>query len=151
MLVLLEMGDWTPCEKNGKVLERILVALSGSTRGTDITGWYRNNAVLGVIFTEFAFNADHLNTIPSILVTRVVDTLRKNLSEEQFDQACISFHVFPEEWNHDIHETPTDPEAPVYSPLKPKPNLRSGGATAVPEHDDLADLAKTLPVSRRLL
>jgi hypothetical protein len=26
-------------------------------------------------------------------------------------QVCISLHLFPEEWNHDIPQTPTGPDA----------------------------------------
>lgn len=121
LLLLLDMGECIPCEKNGKVLEKILVVLSGSTRDTDVTGWYKNNSVLGVMFTEVG--SKDPNTLLSTLTTRVGDTLRKNLSDQQFDQACISFHSFPEELNHDIL---ANPDAPIYFPLKPKPNLRSG-------------------------
>jgi hypothetical protein len=144
LLMLLDMGDSIPCEKNGKVLEKLLVVLSRSTRGSDITGWYRNNSVLGVMFTEFEFVDP--DTIPSTLARRVADTLRKNLSEEQFDQTCISFHLFPEEWN----PRQPDPDAPVYAPLRPKPRLRSGGAMAIPETDD-ADLSTTTFFQRMLV
>ena len=40
MLLLLDMGDSVPSEKNGKILAKILAALSASTRDTDVTGWY---------------------------------------------------------------------------------------------------------------
>jgi len=137
LLMLLDMGDTTPCAKNGKVLEKILLALSGSTRGSDVAGWYSNDSVLGVMFTEFA-SADP-NTLLTTLMTRVISTLRNGLSEQQFNQACISFHLFPEEWN----PRQPDPDAPGYAPLRPKPRLRSGGAMAIPEADDDADLSTT--------
>jgi hypothetical protein len=132
LLMLFDMGDSIPSEKNRKLLENILAALSGSIRDTDVTGWYKNDSVLGVICTEFGFD----DTILSTMTTRLSETLRKNLSEQQFSQTCISFHLFPEEWNLDIPQGPTDPDAPVCAPRKPKPHLRSGAATAVPEPDD---------------
>jgi hypothetical protein len=134
LLMLLDMGDRTLSEKHGSLLEKIHAALSGSTRDTDVTGWYKNNSILGVICTGFGL--DDRNTILNTMLIRLSETLRKNLSEQQFSQICISFHLFPEEWNHDVPQRPTDPDAPVYAPRKPKPHLRSGAATAVPEPDD---------------
>lgn len=145
LLMLLDMGDTTPCAKNGKVLEKILVALSASTRGSDVAGWYSNDSVLGVMFTEFA-SVDP-NSLLTTLTTRVIGTLRKGLSEQQFNQTCISFHSFPEEWN----PRQPDPDAPVYAPLRPKPRLRSGGAMAIPETDDVADLSTTTFFQRTLV
>jgi hypothetical protein len=154
LLMLFDMGDSIPSEKNRKLLENILAALSDSIRDTDVTGWYKNDSVLGVICTEFGFDeylidsnatraasvrrlrAMRRDTILSTMMTRLSETLRRNLSEQLFSQTCISFHLFPEEWNLDIPQRPTDPDAPVYAPRKPKPHLRSGSATAVPEPDD---------------
>jgi hypothetical protein len=90
LLMLLDMGDRIPSEKNRKLLENTLVALSDSIRDTDVTGWYKNDSVLGVIFTKFGF--DVRDTILSTMMTRLSETLRKNLSEQQFSQTCISFH-----------------------------------------------------------
>jgi hypothetical protein len=139
LLMILDTGDSIPSDKNRKLLEKILAALSGSTRDTDVTGWYKNDSVLGVICTEFGF--DDRNTILSTMLTRVSETLRKNLSQQQFNQTCISFHLFPEEWNQDTPQRPTDPDAPVYAHRKPKPHLRSGGAMAVPEPDDAQEVS----------
>ena len=134
LLMLLDTGDSIPSDKNRKLLEKMLAALSSSTRDTDVTGWYKNDSVLGVICTGFGF--DDRNTILSTMLTRVSEALSKNLSQRQFNQTCISFHLFPEEWNQDTTQRPTDPDAPVYAHRKPKPHLRSGGAMAVPEPDD---------------
>jgi exopolysaccharide biosynthesis polyprenyl glycosylphosphotransferase len=98
LLMLLDMGNRLQSDKNGKALDKILSLLSLSTRETDVTGWYENNSVVGVLFTEFG--ADDRNTILSTMMTRVSETLRNNLSAEQFDQISMSFHVFPDESNH---------------------------------------------------
>jgi hypothetical protein len=139
LLMLLDTDDSIPSDKNRKLLEKMLAALSGSTRDTDVTGWYKNDSVLGVICTEFGF--DDRNTILSTMLTRVSEALSKNLSQRQFNQTCISFHLFPEEWNQDTPQRPTDPDAPVYAHRKPKPHLRSGGAMAVPEPDDAQEVS----------
>ena len=62
---------------------------------------------MGVLFTEFGVG--DRNTILTTMMTRVSETLRDNLSLQQFNQISISFHLFPEEWNHDIPQRPSNP------------------------------------------
>jgi lipopolysaccharide/colanic/teichoic acid biosynthesis glycosyltransferase len=107
LLMLLDMGDGLQSDTHEKALDKILSALALSTRETDVTGWYKSNVVVGVMFTEFG--ADDRNTILTTLMTRVSETLRTNLSSQHFDQISISFHLFPEEWNYDIPERPSNP------------------------------------------
>ena len=107
LLVLVDIGNGLQPDKNGKALDPILSALSLSTRETDVTGWYENNSVVGVLFTEFGVG--DRNTILTTMMTRVSETLRDNLSLQQFNQVSISFHLFPEEWNHDIPQRPSNP------------------------------------------
>jgi len=106
MLLLLDMGDDLPSEKNGKILGRILSALSASTRDTDVTGWYSDNCVVGVMFTEIS-HGEGAST-PSTIITRVTQTLQKNLSLEQFNKVTLSFHVFPEGWDEEAEQGPTN-------------------------------------------
>ena len=84
MLLLLDMGDRLPSEKNGKILGKILTALAGSTRDTDVTGWYADHCVVGVMFTEIATGDS--SSVPTTIIARVTETLRKNLTLEQFNQ-----------------------------------------------------------------
>jgi lipopolysaccharide/colanic/teichoic acid biosynthesis glycosyltransferase len=107
LLMLLDMGNGLQFDKNGKAFEKILSALSLSTRETDVTGWYKTNSIVGVMFTELGVDDPH-STL-SIMMTRVSETLRSNLSAQQFNQISISFHLFPEEWNHDIPRRPSNP------------------------------------------
>ncbi len=119
MLLLLDMGDRLPSEKNGKTLSKILAALSGSTRDTDVTGWYANNCVVGVMFTEIATGDS--NSVPSTIIARVTETLRKNLTLEQFNRVSLSFHVFPEDWDNDA-QTPSNPT--LYPDLSQREDAR---------------------------
>lgn len=107
VLMLLDMGDRPPSEKNGKALEKIISALSVTTRETDVTGWYTNDSSVGVMFTEIGFD-DRAATL-STMITRVSDTLRSNLTFEQFNQVSISFHVFPEDWDQQATKRPSNP------------------------------------------
>ena len=95
LLMLLDMENGLQSNESGKARDKIIPALSLSTRETDVTGWYKNNAVVGVMFTEIG--TDDRSTILSTIMTRVSENLRKSLSTQQFDQINISFRLFPEE------------------------------------------------------
>lgn len=95
LLMLIEMEQQFPLEKNGKALATILSALSAATRETDVTGWYKDESVVGVLFTEITFE-DGASIVTTVM-TRVSETLRDRLSSRQFNQASVSFHLFPEE------------------------------------------------------
>jgi lipopolysaccharide/colanic/teichoic acid biosynthesis glycosyltransferase len=120
LLMLLDMGNGLRSDKNGKALDTVLSALSLSTRETDVTGWYKDNSVVGVMFTEFG--AEDRNSILSTMMTRVSETLRNNLSSHQFGLISISFHLFPEEWNHDIPQRPSNPT--LYPDLASRDNAK---------------------------
>jgi lipopolysaccharide/colanic/teichoic acid biosynthesis glycosyltransferase len=107
LLMLLDMANCLPSDKDGKILGKILSALSLATRETDVTGWYANHSVVGVMFTEIAI--DGRGAILSTMMSRVSETLRSNLSLEQFNRISISFHLFPEDWDHNIPERPSNP------------------------------------------
>jgi lipopolysaccharide/colanic/teichoic acid biosynthesis glycosyltransferase len=106
VLMLLDMGSCLPSDENGKVLGRVLSTLSLATRETDVTGWYENNSIVGVMFTEINF--DDRGSILSTMMARVSETLRSNLNLEQFRQISISFHFFPEDWDHKTPQRPTN-------------------------------------------
>jgi exopolysaccharide biosynthesis polyprenyl glycosylphosphotransferase len=120
MLLLLDMGAQLCSERNGKTLERILGALALSTRETDITGWYADGCVIGVVFTEIA--VDEAQSIPATIIARVTDTLRASLMWEQFNQLNISFHIFPEEWDVKDGQRPSNPT--LYPDLSQRDDAR---------------------------
>jgi len=95
--MLLDVAKVLGTEDHGnEVLQKIVSALSFSTRDTDISGWYKDNSVLGVIFTEISGpdKTSILNTISA----KVTTAIRKNLDLEQINEIQISFHFLPEEW-----------------------------------------------------
>jgi lipopolysaccharide/colanic/teichoic acid biosynthesis glycosyltransferase len=107
LLMLVDMGGYLPSERATKVLGSILSALSVSTRETDVTGWYKHCSVVGVMFTEIGLEDRAL--VFGTMITRVSETLKSALSFEQFNQVSLSFHLFPEDWNHEDERRPTDP------------------------------------------
>jgi lipopolysaccharide/colanic/teichoic acid biosynthesis glycosyltransferase len=120
LLMLLDMGNHQVSEKNGKALDSIVSALLASTRETDVTGWYKNRATVGVMFTELV--VVDKNSLLSTMLTRVSTTLRDNLTFEQFNQISISFHFFPDDWDQDISGRPSNPT--LYPDLASRDNTR---------------------------
>lgn len=120
LLMLVDMGDHPIPPKASKTLGLILGALASTTRETDVTGWYEQNAVVGVMFTDIG--SDDRTTILGTLITRVSETLRQQLTLEQFNKVSISFHVYPEEWDHDSGQRPSNPT--LYPDISERDELR---------------------------
>lgn len=107
LLMLLDIGESTASGRDSKVLGKLLSALGLTTRETDVIGWYQSNSVVGVMFIELSI--EDRAQILSTMMTRVSETLRHHLSFELFSRISISFHLFPEEWNHDGLQRPSNP------------------------------------------
>ncbi len=60
-------------------------------------GWYRKNAILGVIFTELGGDENSVTT--ETLRAKIGAILRKDLGPERAAKIAISLHVFPENWD----------------------------------------------------
>jgi hypothetical protein len=118
LLMLVEMESQFPLERNGKALATILSALSAATRETDVTGWYKDDSVVGVLFTEITFE-DGASIVTTVM-TRVSESLRMNLSSRQFNQASVSFHLFPEERAEQI---PAVSNPTLYPDVAARPDL----------------------------
>jgi lipopolysaccharide/colanic/teichoic acid biosynthesis glycosyltransferase len=120
LLMLLEAGNHHGSEKNGKALDGMLSALLSTTRETDVIGWYKDRITIGAVFTGLVI--DDKNSILSTIMTRVSTTLRDRLTFEQFNQVSISFHFFPDEWDHDGSGRPSD--AALYPDLSSRDGMK---------------------------
>jgi hypothetical protein len=107
VLMLIEMEGQFPFERNGEALGKILSALAATTRETDVTGWYKDDCVVGVMFTEIM--VEDGSSIVTTVMTRVSEALRSRLSTRQLNQVSIAFHLFPEERGHGISAMPGNP------------------------------------------
>jgi len=74
--------------------DRILLALSRSTRDTDIAGWYEQGTIIGVLFTEIG--AAELSAAETVS-QRVRAALHDAMSDEQLRHIKLSFYVFPDD------------------------------------------------------
>jgi len=107
LLMLLDRGHQNGSKKSAKALNDLVSALLTFTRETDVIGWYENGTTVGVMFTDLVF--DDKSAILSTILTRVSTTLRDHLAFEQFNQVRISFHFFPDDWDDDGDERPSNP------------------------------------------
>lgn len=107
LLMLLETGQYHSRDNNQKVFANIASALLSSTRETDVIGWYKDQSILGAIFTELIIYDK--SSLLSTMLSRVSSILSDNLTFEQFNQISISFHFFPDKWDDDANQRPSNP------------------------------------------
>jgi len=105
--MLLETGDGLESDDDENLLSEVLSALSDSIRETDVSGWYKGSSVVGVMFTQLG--SEDRPAIVSVMLARVSATLRTALGAEQFSRVSISFHQFPEDWDHEVSDRPSNP------------------------------------------
>jgi lipopolysaccharide/colanic/teichoic acid biosynthesis glycosyltransferase len=98
VLMLLESTGLLGPGADREAFQGVLDALSRSTRDTDITGWYKDRAVIGVIFTELSANTNG-KSVAKVLLNKVSNALASVLDIQQINQISLSFHVFPEDWD----------------------------------------------------
>jgi lipopolysaccharide/colanic/teichoic acid biosynthesis glycosyltransferase len=98
LLMLLEAGKFPGAEPNGTALESVASALLVSSRETDIVGWYKDGTTIGVMYT--GLGANDKNSVLTAILSRVKVMLRDELVFSQFNQIGISFHFFPDDWDH---------------------------------------------------
>lgn len=107
LLMLLDVSGVLASDTHGKKVGDILSALSLSIRETDISGWYKNDSVVGLVFNEIG--AGPRKSIVSTMLARVNGILYSALTFEEFNRISISHHIFPEEWDHDVPQRPSHP------------------------------------------
>lgn len=125
LLMLLDTGEYCSEEKNDQLLGKALEALLSATRETDVIGWHKSHASVGVLFTQLVIFDQ--KSILSAMLARVGGILRDNLSLEQFSQISISFHFFPDKWDQDHSQRPSNPT--LYPDLSRGDNLAKLFAT----------------------
>jgi lipopolysaccharide/colanic/teichoic acid biosynthesis glycosyltransferase len=99
LLMLVELGEEAGPRADQRVLERILEVLRACSRETDVIGWYKEHTVIGVMFTGLVVKDKDL--ILSTLLSRASNLLKNELTFDQFNLVSLSFHFFPDEWDHE--------------------------------------------------
>jgi lipopolysaccharide/colanic/teichoic acid biosynthesis glycosyltransferase len=70
-----------------------------SKRETDLIGWYKDGAILGIIFAEVSLSGG--SPITETLRTKVETLFVKHMGRERASQIAISVHIFPESFDKD--------------------------------------------------
>lgn len=120
LLMLLEAGRPKELGKNGRGLDGVARALLSCTRETDAIGWYKDRTIVGVMYTSLVVKDK--NAVLSILLNRVSEALRNEVTCGQFDQITISFHFFPDDW--DRGDSGNLPNPTLYPDLFSRDNNR---------------------------
>jgi lipopolysaccharide/colanic/teichoic acid biosynthesis glycosyltransferase len=106
VLMLLEaVGDGSP-KKNTATLIRVANALLSASRDTDLVGWYKHGAIVGTMFTGLIVNDKR--TVLDTFLAKVSAALQEELTADEFNQVRISFHLFPDDWDHEKPGPPTN-------------------------------------------
>lgn len=80
---------------DGAILARSVDAILAAIRDTDVAGWYRDQAALGVIFTEMG--SGESKAIVGALRAKVTAALGANLDAAELASVHITLHSFPED------------------------------------------------------
>jgi len=125
LLMLLDMGE-QPRSGSARALRELVDTISISTRETDVAGWYKEGSTVGVMFIEL--DLSDRASLMSTMIRRISETLRSNLTLEQFNQVNISFHLYPEEWNVEQDNRRSNPR--LYPDLEEREQARKSFSVA---------------------
>ena len=106
VLMLLEVADQNS-EETAPALQTVMSALLASSRDTDVVGWYKSKTTIGAMFTGLV-PGDKSSLLLTILA-RATNTLREELSFEQFNLINISLHYYPDDWDENGPGRPSNP------------------------------------------
>jgi lipopolysaccharide/colanic/teichoic acid biosynthesis glycosyltransferase len=132
VLMLLHAGELLQGEQGEALLQTVTKTVVGSTRETDLYGWYERNSVIGVICTETG--SARISSILCALETRVLPALQKNLPPDGMNAIRISFHVYPDDL--DLHNGGRPADMRLYPDLAPQ-GLRAKASQAIKRTVDI--------------
>jgi exopolysaccharide biosynthesis polyprenyl glycosylphosphotransferase len=114
VLMLLESTRLLKPGGDRQALEKVLAALSRSSRDTDTKGWYKKGSTIGVIFTELGADVEG-RAVAAALLAKVTRALTETLGISEINEIRLSFRVFPEAWDDSTPQH--EPEAGYYDDL----------------------------------
>ena len=80
-----------------EILRQAVDIVVASKRETDLVGWYKQGAILGIIFTEVSLDGEL--PITETLRAKIETAFVKHLGRDRAAKIAISLHVFPESWD----------------------------------------------------
>ena len=86
--MLIDLGQASG-QANIPAVQDVLLALTKVTRETDITGWYKEARILGVMLTDVDLGCN--NAMFSSITARVTNALQRNLPRGEQTRLNISY------------------------------------------------------------
>jgi len=142
VLMLLE------CKKSAVpgITTRVLHSLYHCVRDTDVTGWYRDGQIIGVIYTEILAAG---SSIVDILSKKTHLALIDALGAQQASDVKLSFHVFPDDFEG--RDPGRQALATMYPDLAPQIDARRPSLVTKRAIDVVGSLALIVLLSPLLL
>jgi lipopolysaccharide/colanic/teichoic acid biosynthesis glycosyltransferase len=94
ILMLFDARSLEKNQKAGDFNERLPSVVSNAVRVSDLIGWYQQNGILGVIFTEI--NVSENCSITEILNSKIAVTLRENFGPTLVSKLVVTVYLYPE-------------------------------------------------------
>jgi lipopolysaccharide/colanic/teichoic acid biosynthesis glycosyltransferase len=90
------------------VLDRVARVLGGVIRETDTFGWFKSNAVVGVIYSELG--SAEIGAAVESIQSKTVSALGRMMSSNQIESLQISFYRYPQNLKDEAGNSFIDPE-----------------------------------------
>ncbi|MFI5095279.1 MAG: sugar transferase [Candidatus Acidiferrales bacterium] len=125
VLMVLDGSAMQGAPNTDTFLQQVISNLTRSTRETDLIGWYKEGAILAVLFTEVSLEGQ--NPITEVLHSKVVAALRQEFDRSFLSQLRVTVHLFPEDWSEGVAEPVADvtlyPDLSEKQPSKQLPRI----------------------------
>jgi len=96
---VLILIDITGLKKSHTILNKLQKELSSDFRDTDIRGWYKQESIIGIIFTELnSFGPDTREAIFS----KTLAVLNSQIDPDELRRIYITFHSYPKDLENSI-------------------------------------------------
>ncbi|MGO9642771.1 MAG: sugar transferase [Candidatus Acidiferrales bacterium] len=97
LFVLVLLDAYQENGSSARTLNEAVTGIANVMRETDLIGWYRQDVMAGVIFTEVG--DENKGAVLETLRTKIRTTLVETLGGDRAGRIAVSLHVFPEEWD----------------------------------------------------
>jgi lipopolysaccharide/colanic/teichoic acid biosynthesis glycosyltransferase len=112
LLFLIEIEEAGNPERRNRLIKGVTKAINQARRETDLAGWYKQDWILGIIFTELGA-LEQTETVKR-LRAKLQAALAAELEAEDLHSIYVSVHVFSEDVHND--ETKNPPANPTFYP-----------------------------------
>lgn len=96
LLMLIDGKATDNLKEEVAFLHQVAACLNDSMRETDLAGWFEDDSVFGVIFTELG--QTDIKLAMNVIQTKVTTCLQRSFTAGQLNKILVSFYAFPDGW-----------------------------------------------------